>query len=180
MNFEYETTRLFIRILQVDSCPEILDFYYRNRKIFEPYEPNKPLNYYTFDYQQKLISSEYYSFLNLKYIRFFIVEKQNPDYIIGTISFSNIQSSPYNSCTVGYKFDYHFQKQGYASEAMHKCIAVMFNELKLHKIEAYIMPNNSDSIRFINRQGFICEGISYKCIEIIGKWEDHLRYSLIN
>lgn len=180
MDFLYKTDRLNIKILQADSTAKVLDFYLRNRRVFEPYEPKKPPNYYTMDYQQKLISSEYHSFLNLKYIRFFIMEKNNPTLVIGTISFGNIQFFPYFSCVSGYKFDLDHQKQGYASEAMQKCISIIFNELKLHRIEAYIMPSNMTSIRFICRHGFRYEGVCYKQIEINGKWEDHLRYSLIH
>lgn len=180
MNFEYETDRLLLKILQADSARQILDFYYRNKTIFEPFEPTKPYNYYTVEYQKKLTGYEYNLALHLKYVRFFVMEKNAPDYIIGTISFSNIQLYPYLSCITGYKFDSVHQGQGFSSEAMHKCISIIFKELKLHRIEAYIMPKNTSSIRFIERQGFQYEGINYKQIEIDGKWQDHLRYSLIN
>jgi ribosomal-protein-alanine N-acetyltransferase len=179
MNLIYKTDHLLIRILQSSSADEVLDFYHRNRHIFELYEPMKPPGYYTPDYQQKLLNIEFNTFLKRKYIRFFIMEK-NSDHIIGTVSFANILTFPYLSCIIGYKFDMAYQKKGLASEAVRKCIEIIFHELNIHRIEAYIMPENIDSIRFIKKQDFQFEGLCHKILEINGVWEDHFRFSLIN
>ena len=53
-------------------------------------------------------------------------------------------------------------------------------ELKLHRIEANIMPRNARSIRVVEKLGFINEGRSRKYLKIAGVWEDHLHFVLVN
>lgn len=180
MQTTYETTRLLLRILTPAFSHQVLTFYNENRDIFEPFEPAKPHNYYTPAYQKTLLTYEYNTALNEKGIRFWIFEKNDPDKIIGTISFLNIQKGILQTCQLGYKFHKDFHGQGYATEALKKSIEIIFKEVKLHRLEAFIMPSNSSSINLIRTLGFSYEGISYKNIKIQNKWEDHERYSLLN
>jgi ribosomal-protein-alanine N-acetyltransferase len=55
-----------------------------------------------------------------------------------------------------------------------------FNELKLHRIEANIIPRNAGSIRAVEKAGFTCEGTSKKYLQINGVWEDHAHYVRLN
>ena len=53
MNFDYETDRLYIRVLNSDSATDVLDFLSRNRDIFEPFECEKSPLYYTTQFLKK-------------------------------------------------------------------------------------------------------------------------------
>lgn len=57
---------------------------------------------------------------------------------------------------------------------------MVFEELKLHRIEAPIMPRNETSINVVSKLGFTNEGIAKKLIKVNGIWEDHIRWALIN
>ena len=180
MQTSYETGRLLLKILTPDFSNEVLNFYYENRTIFEPFEPAKSPNYYTIGYQRALLTYEYNSALKEKGIRFWIFEKNHDHKIIGTICFHNIQKGILQSCQLGYKFHKEYHGQGYAKESLKKTIEIIFGELGLHRIEAYIMPSNFSSIHLIKSLGFSYEGISFKNINIQNQWEDHERYSLLN
>lgn len=180
MQTSYETSRLIIKILTPDFSNEVLSFYKENKIIFEPFEPAKVPNYYTLGYQRALLTYEYNSALKKKGIRFWIFEKNHPNKIIGTVCFHNIQKGILWSCQLGYKFGKDYHGQGYAKESLKRTIKIIFEDLKLHRIEAYIMPSNSSSIHLIRSLGFFYEGISFKNIKIQNKWEDHERYSLLN
>ena len=179
MNFTYESKRLTLKILTPDKALDVLNFLYRNKDRFEPYEAEKPDSYYTLSYQRDNLRGEFDSFKNLKYIRFFVFKKGNDNDIIGTISFSNILSYPFSCATIGYKFDKDFLNLGYATEAVACAILAILRDLDLHRIEAYVMPNNTRSIKLLERIGFEHEGLCHKNICIRGKYEDHLRFSLI-
>ena len=56
----------------------------------------------------------------------------------------------------------------------------MFNDYKLHRIEANIMPRNEPSLKVAKKLGFIDEGILHKYLKINGKWQDHIHMALIN
>ena len=81
---------------------------------------------------------------------------------------------------IGYKFDAAFQHQGYAREAVAKVLNIAFTDLSLHRVFARVMPENTPSLRLLEVIGFTCEGTEYACTQIQGKWEDHIRYALLN
>lgn len=180
MKTHYETERLILEICTPDYCEEVLRFYKDNADIFQPYDPLCPANYYTAEYQYNALSAVYNSFLEAKGVRFYLFEKKNPERIIGTISFNGRNHGYLNSALVGYKLDKQYHHKGYAFEALQKGIEIMFIEEKLHRLSAYIMPNNEPSIKLIQRLYFTYEGIAHEYACIQGKWEDHLQYALIN
>lgn len=112
-------------------------------------------------------------------IRFWVYQKSDPEHVIGTVCLRNITRHVYQSCETGYKFDQLSWHHGYALEALCKCIQIAFYELNLHRITAYIMPDNAASIRLVQRAGFELEGIARKNAMVRGVWEDHAVYSII-
>ncbi len=175
----YETERLYLQVLTPTYAEQVLEFYINNMDIFEPYEPTRPDNFYSKAYQKALLTFEYTAITKAETVRFWIFKKDDPDKIIGTVSFSNIQPFIYSSCNIGYKFDKHNQHQGFALESINKLIEIIFYEFNLHRIKAYIMPNNIPSKKLIERAGFSLEGVARKNIFIQDIWEDHEQYSLI-
>lgn len=66
------------------------------------------------------------------------------------------------------------------TEALKAAIRYIFEEWKLHRIEANIIPRNAASIRVIEKLGFEREGYCRKYLKINGIWEDHYSYALLN
>ena len=179
MEMYYETDRLILRILSENSAPQVLDFFEKNKAIFESFEPERPKNFYTLEYQSALLKCEFDLIVKMGTLRFWIFTKEQPQQIIGTVSFQNIIRSVYQSCQIGYKFDPLYWKQGYATEGITKAISIIFQEFHLHRIDALVLPNNKPSIRLLERLGFQAEGLCRSCIFLNNHWTDHLRYSLI-
>lgn len=180
MDLIYETDRLVLRVLKAADAPAVLDFQMRNKDLFEQYEPARPENFYTIEYQKVLLNCEYNLTVKLSAVRFYVFLKDDPDTIIGTVCFRNMLHAVYSSCEIGYKFDAQYHRQGYASEAMTEGIRIMFDELKLHRIIANVMPENHASIRLLESLGFKREGIARDYARIQGEWRDHFCYSLIH
>lgn len=180
MLFEYETNRLVLKVLKPEAAPLVLDFYERDKALFEHYEPDRVPQFYTLDFQKNTLRCEYNLAMKMLHVRFYIFRKGAPQTIIGTISFRNIARSLYSSCEVGYKFSSAFHHQGYASEALEKAIDVMFTEEKLHRIMAWVLPDNQPSLRLLNSLGFVREGISRDHMYLHGHWADHVQYSLLS
>ena len=55
-----------------------------------------------------------------------------------------------------------------------------FEELGLHRIEANVMPKNKASLRVLEKNHFVNEGISKYYLNINGVWEDHIHMVKIN
>ena len=179
-SMEYQTERLILRVLTPDFSTDVCNFLYKNREQFELYEPLLPINYYTPEHQQAILSAELKLALQTKNIRYYVFSKENPNQIIGTVALHHIATAAYSSCEIGYKFDKDFQHMGYAREAVAMGVSIAFAALGLHRIYARVMPDNNASISLLKNLLFEEEGIERECIKIQGKWQDHLRFSLLN
>jgi ribosomal-protein-alanine N-acetyltransferase len=66
------------------------------------------------------------------------------------------------------------------TEAVRLVVRFAFEQLKLHRLEAGVMPHNLGSIRVLEKAGFHKEGIAKKNVKINGRWEDHQILAIIN
>ncbi|TFG81645.1 MAG: N-acetyltransferase [Erysipelotrichales bacterium] len=55
-----------------------------------------------------------------------------------------------------------------------------FEELKLHRVSAEVMPTNFSAIALLKKNGFVYEGILRQSINVFGQWEDHAIYGYVN
>lgn len=181
MNLVHYTDRLIIKVLGPEWASEVCSFYKRNQQFFEPYEPQRVPNFYTVPFHEATLRYEYREFLSFHHLRFFLFEPIDPEKIIGSISFSNIKRSSFQSCNLGYKMDFSFCNQGYMKEALFYCIShIIFGEYELHRIEATVLPNNIPSIRLMEHLHFESEGIAKDFAYLNGEWKDHIKYARIN
>lgn len=181
MNFRHETERLILKALPPSSefAEAVLDFYSKNRAVFEQYEAARPSNFYTKEHQKSILTREYNLALEKKSVRFWAFEKANERRPVGTVCFYNIARSVYDRCETGYKFDRRFWGRGYAKEAMTAGIFLMFGQMGLHRVEAYVMEENLPSVRLLKSLGFQYEGICRQYAKIRGNWEDCVRFAKI-
>lgn len=179
MQFIYQTNRLILKILTPECAPLVNKFYQDNRQFLEPFEPVRPHNFYTNDFQYANLRCEYKAFMQLAYFRYWIFRRENSDFPVGCICFSNIMHGAFRKCMLGYKLSKNSCHKGYMSEALTALIPLVTKELGLHRIEAYVQPDNAPSIRLLCRLGFEEEGYLKKYAEIQGQWTDHLLFSYL-
>lgn len=180
MNKIYKTDRLTLKILDKRYAKTLLDYYLRNKEFLEEWEALKNDEFYTLEYHEKQLESDLINIKAGNLFRLWIFKKDDESRTIGTIGFSNIVGGPFLSCYLGYKLDKDEINQGIMTEAIKEGIAIMFNEFKLHRIEANIMPKNKRSLKVAEKLGFYNEGLAYKYLRINGVWEDHIHMVLIN
>ena len=112
--------------------------------------------------------------------RFYIRLAEQPNKIIGIIGLNNVVWEAFCSAFLGYKLDKNFINSGYMSMAIAMLVNYDFEELHLHRIEANVMPKNIASLRVLEKNAFINEGISKYYLNINGIWEDHIHMVRIN
>jgi ribosomal-protein-alanine N-acetyltransferase len=179
-NKQYETERLSLKVLDESAAPMVLDYYKRNSEFLKEWEPIRDASFYEEEQHIKQLKSDTANIESGNLLRLWISKKNDTDKIIGTVSFNNIVRGAFLSCHLGYRLDKDEVNKGYAAEAINKGIEIMFNEYKLHRIEANIMPKNKASLRVVEKLGFYNEGLAYKYLKIHGKWEDHIHMVLLN
>lgn len=180
MQTEYSDGTLILKILDATHCNETLDFYYRNRASFEPFETQKPHNFYTSQYQAALLESEFAEFTKGHMVRFFVSLISDPEIIVGTISFSNMKHGAFCSCNIGYKIDESYRRCGIGSNAINYALQIVCREFHMHRIEAYISPNNTASIKTALRCGFVFESNVKDYVFLNRRWNDYSRYIYIS
>lgn len=107
---------------------------------------------------------------------FFVFTKNNE--LAGVFNLSNIVRGCFQSAFLGYYSLLPNSKKGYMTEALELIINYAFFNLKLHRIEANIQPENISSIALVKRLGFVEEGFAKNYLKINGYWEDHIHFAL--
>lgn len=77
MFFQYETTRLLLKVLRADCAPQVLDFYNRDKELFEMYEIDRVPDFYTVKHLQKVLRYEYSMAVKSQLFRFYVFQKEN-------------------------------------------------------------------------------------------------------
>lgn len=180
MSITLTTPRLLLQVEDSSKSPSVLEFYNYNRLLFERFEPTRPHNFYTIEYQTASMDAEYNNTINGKMIRYYIYLKNHPDCIIGAVNFSNIMHGPFSRASIGYKLDQRYHGNGYAFEACSAAIPEVLSNYKLHRLDARVSPENIPSIKLLERLGFVYEGIEYQGVEVNGFFQDHYMYGLIS
>ena len=175
-----ETGRLILRFLDESDIPGLIDYYQRNRNFLEPWVPKIGEEFFTNEFQLRRLEYEKELRDSGAEYRYRIFKKDDPQKNIGNVAVSQIIRGVLQSAFLGYSIDEKENGKGIATEAISKVIEVSFNELKLHRLEANIIPTNEASIRVVEKLNFIKEGYSRNYCKINDKWQDHLRFAIIN
>ncbi len=159
---------------------KVVDYYNRNRTFLETFEPVRNEEFFSLEYQRSVLEKEMIEYRARTAFRFYIVPIEHPSKVIGIIGLNNVIWGAFCSAFLGYKLDKDYINKGYMSVAVEMLVEYAFEELGLHRIEANVMPRNKASLRVLEKNQFINEGISKYYININGVWEDHVHMVKIN
>ncbi|GAA4631539.1 GNAT family protein [Actinoallomurus vinaceus] len=100
--------------------------------------------------------------------------------IAGMVNINSIIRGRLQSGALAYAAFAPTAGQGYMTEGLDLVVRYAFEQLRLHRLEAQIQPDNHASIRLIRRVGFRHEGDSPEFLFIDGAWRDHERWAITN
>lgn len=109
----------------------------------------------------------------------FFICSNDTNEIMGVININEIVMGAFRSGYLGYYIFQQYAGQGYMSEGMRLVIKYASRNLKLHRLEANIQPDNKDSIKLVKGLGFKKEGVSPRYLKIAGRWRDHERWAIV-
>lgn len=172
----------YIQLVPADLslAGQVADYYKRNRSFLETFEPVRSEEFFSLEYQQAVLKKEISEYEERTAFRFYILSVEQPEKIIGIIGLNNVVWGAFCSAFLGYKLDKDFVNKGYMSMAVGMLTKYTFEELGLHRIEANVMPKNKASLRVLEKNHFVNEGISKYYLNINGVWEDHIHMVRIN
>ena len=100
--------------------------------------------------------------------------------IAGAYNISEIVRGLFQNCYLGFYVVADYAGKGYMSSGLKLVLAHVFNELKLHRIEANIQPDNVQSIHLVKKNRFRHEGFSPRYLKINNEWLGHEHWAITN
>ncbi len=101
------------------------------------------------------------------------------DALVGVAILSEIVRGVFLSAYLGYYGHAEHAGQGLVREGVYLLARHAFRKLKLHRLEANIVPGNRSSLALVQALGFRKEGLSPRYLKIGGRWRDHERWALL-
>ncbi|MCR5385108.1 MAG: GNAT family N-acetyltransferase [Saccharofermentans sp.] len=170
--FALETENLRLSVLRKSEAPRISEYLLNNMEFHRKFSQTHTDDYFTVSTQKKYLAYDCNSFLEGSLVPFWISIKGD-EKVIGRVSFFNFAFGGMMSCACGYHLDKDHTGRGYMTEALRGAMAFVFDEYKLHRIEAFIVPENTPSINLVKRLGFHYEGLRRSYMHINGEYRDH-------
>jgi ribosomal-protein-alanine N-acetyltransferase len=109
-----------------------------------------------------------------------LLRRNEDDAIVGIFELSEVVHGSFQNAYLGYWVGAPFAGQGYMSEGMQLALRFAFSELRLHRVEANIQPDNTRSLALAKKAGFRREGFSPRYLKIGGRWRDHERWAILS
>lgn len=106
----------------------------------------------------------------------FLVLKDNQ--IAGVFNINEIVRGSFQNAFLGFYAVAGFEGQGIMSAGLKLVLKQFFEELKLHRIEANIQPENKKSIQLVLKNQFRYEGFSPRYLKINDVWCGHEHWAL--
>ncbi|TSB46997.1 GNAT family N-acetyltransferase [Alkalicoccobacillus porphyridii] len=174
-----EGDSIYLRSLKPGDEEKHLHLHMNNKHFFERYAMKRIENYYTLEFQKHLL--EQFDYLKKQGTEYhFGIYTKDSNELIGTTELYQLFRGALQSAHIGYSVAKKYNGAGYASEACRLITTYAFTNLKLHRVEAGVMPRNKASIRVLEKNGYVKEGIARKNVRIQGIWEDHQILAIIN
>ena len=108
----------------------------------------------------------------------FFVTLADSGELVGVINVSEIVRGLFQSAYLGYYAFQPYAGKGLMWQGMQQVIRHCFRDLRLHRLEANIQPENDRTIELVKALGFSKEGYSPRYLKVGGKWRDHERWAI--
>jgi ribosomal-protein-alanine N-acetyltransferase len=160
-----------VRPVQVDDAAALAAVLVRSRAALAPWDPVRSESYFTEAGQRRGIADA---------LRVHAGGASYPGVVLvdgrpaGRVNLNNVVRGAFDSTDLGYWVDVEQQGRGVATAAVRAVLAVAFDELGLHRVQAGTLVHNHASRRVLAKNGFAEIGFAPRYIRIAGRWQDHV------
>ncbi len=161
-----ESQRLYLRRLQKKDASDMYEYACRSdvtRYLLWSAHPS-------IEYTSAYISSVQRYYKSGEYFDYAVVLKSE-DKMIGTCGFARLDRAN-RVGEAGYVINPEYQGRGYACEALTALLKIGFFDLKLNRIEARYMTENTASRRVMEKCNMSFEGVQRQLLYVKGNFED--------
>jgi [ribosomal protein S5]-alanine N-acetyltransferase len=168
--------RVTLRLPQMVDFEEWTALREASRDFLVPWEPTWPaddLSRGAFRRRMKRYTEDQRNDLAYPYFIF----RHEDQKLVGGLTLTNIRRGVAQAGSLGYWMGTAYARRGYMSAAVSAFVPFAFSTLKLRRIEAACIPENTASVRLLEKTGFVREGYAREYLCINGSWQDHLLYA---
>ncbi len=175
------TPRLRVTTLGPEDAPRVARFYQDNAEHLAPWAPPRPEDFATEDFWALRLLQAQREKDSDTGVHFFAVDRGAPNGpVVASVTLSQIIRGPLQAAFLGYDLDARRQGEGLMTEAASAVVDWAFCVLKLHRLNAGYVPDNTRSARVLSRLGFTVEGLQRSSLFVGGRWQDHVLTGRIN
>ena len=165
------------RPLRLDDAVVLAALLAENRTFLAPWQPARPDAYFTEEGQRAAVATSLAQ--QASDIAVPLVIQDDVGAVVGAVTLQSIIRGAFQSCSVGYWIAESAQGHGLATAAVGEAVAVAFDRLRLHRVQAETLTANQPSQRVLERLGFAEYGRAASYLHIAGAWQDNVLYQLI-
>jgi ribosomal-protein-alanine N-acetyltransferase len=106
----------------------------------------------------------------------FVIEVQGQ--LQGQLNVANVMYGSVSSAVLGYWISPEVAGKGIMPTSVALVTDYLMDQVGLHRVEINVRPENTASLRVIQKLGFRYEGLKQRYIHINGDWRDHYVFAL--
>jgi ribosomal-protein-alanine N-acetyltransferase len=106
-----------------------------------------------------------------------VVDHQDP--LVGVYTLSQIHHGSFRNAYLGYYAFLPHAGNGYMREGMTLLFRYAFGELRLHRLQANVQPENERSLALLRSTGWREEGYAPRYLKVGGRWRDHMLFATL-
>ncbi len=163
-----------IRVVRPRDAKTLERLVLSNREWLRPWEATNPHGPTSFDFKAQ-VRSLLRQLDNQEGLPFVILYR---DELVGQLNVANVLYGSVSSCVIGYWVIPQVAGKGITPTAVALAMDYMFEVIGLHRAEIDIRPENSASLRVVEKLGLRLEGLKRGYIHIANAWRDHYVFAL--
>ncbi len=180
LSLRTEGTRIAIRAPRATDVPELRWVLRRNADHLRPWSPLPPAGEDPSSLTElsKAVLRQRREWKRGESFVFLVVLAGDDERILGRIALTAVVRGVFQNAYLGYWIDAEHQGRGLMTEAVRLATSFAFEGVRLHRVQAAVMPTNLGSVRVLDKAGYRREGLAERYLQIGGRWEDHLLFGV--
>ncbi|NUM87967.1 MAG: GNAT family N-acetyltransferase [Bdellovibrionales bacterium] len=111
-------------------------------------------------------------------IYWYAVVERKTGRLVGQVLLALVERYNVQSARISYFIFNNYWKHGFGHEVADGVVEFAFRRLKLHRLDAEILPGNRASVALARRIGMQPEGVRRRAVYVKGRWRDHLIWAI--
>ena len=167
-----------LRLIEQSDAARLARLRTRDRDCLAPFEPIRPDAFFTADGQGDAIKALLEGHAAGRTVPMVVLDDAGD--VVGQVALNSIIRGAFQSASIAYWIAQDRAGQGLATAAVRELVELAFGELRLHRVQAEVLPHNRASLRVLEKTGFVQYGLAPAYLHLAGRWQEHALLQLVD